>query len=318
MKWAPGTQEDIHGLTLRRDVDIFKQEQPQKDYMVVCNADFINEKEFYPVKREKVYDVMFNSNLRVRWKGHEKFLNTLHDIRNHYGRNLHALVVFWTGNPRLSLSRIYPKPFYGVAEKLLRINDHYALSIKKLYEQAKWDGLNLSFAHPVFCTDKHRIHKLRELYSQTKTYVLLSEDEGVNRTAKEALLCNVPILCLKGNTTGVALCNGKTGNTVDNNQRAISEGLVDLVDAYERYSPRVGVLQESSRVRKCMEIWSKLNEYQKLPGFPSLEEGNKVRAESSGNPNDTYLELNRWGGCGSNGYLKKDLQCIRRKFRHYV
>jgi len=67
-----------------------------------------------------------------------------------------------------------------------------------------------------------------------------------------------------------------------------------------------------------MEIWTKLNEYQKQPGFPSMEMGNKIRREWADNPDDNYLDLNNWRGSGSKGYLKKDLQSIRLKFKHYV
>jgi len=132
-QWAMGRVEDIHGLTLESSIDDYVREFSRASCMVIRNADFLHEKDFYPLAVQKEYDIFFNSAL---WevKRHELFLSTLYDLKNRHHRNLKAAVILWSGPPRLKNSIVYPKRFYRRARPFLRQKEmrRYARRIRAL------------------------------------------------------------------------------------------------------------------------------------------------------------------------------------------
>jgi hypothetical protein len=313
--WAKGGDEDIHGLTQTIYGEDYQRSLPGRHNLVIRNADFIDENDFYEVAVQKQYDIFFNS---VLWKvkRHELFLATLYDLRNRYQRDIKAAVILWSGPPRLRNSRIYPKLFYRFVTPLLnqKAARNYASRIRQLYEKALNDGLHIDLIDPIYRSEKNAIASLRLLYNKSKIYVLLSETEGLNRTAKEAILCNTPVLVINGSTTAREFVNSSTGKAVADTQKDISEGILDLLDQYRLYSPRSWALKHAPRMLICQELWEKINEVQKFPGYPSIHQANEIRQLSNASPRDNHFDLNNWKGVASTGSLAKEMRRIRKRY----
>ena len=158
--------------------------------------------------------------------------------------------------------------------------------------------------------EENTLPKLRRLYNQSKLYVLLSRTEGVNRAAKEALLCNVPVLVIKGSTTAAEFVNVATGEAVADNQRAISETILEMLAHRERYSPRQWTISHFPRSRICEAVWNEINDLQRFPGYPDIHEANRIRRLTA-REHDNYLDLNNWKGVSSRGSLAEEMRAIR-------
>jgi glycosyltransferase involved in cell wall biosynthesis len=317
-KWAAGSSDDVHGLTLSSYADAYRAERPTGRCLTIRNADFIAESDFYPIDVAKEYDVLFSSTL-TPFKRHELFIATLRELRHRYRRDLRAAVVLWSGSPRLDNSTVAPALYYRLLGSwLYRTRDAYARDVRALYARALDEGLRITRIPPVFRSDTQAIPKLRALYSQSKAYVLLSQTEGVNRGAKEAMLCGTPVVAIAGSTTATELITVRTGRAVDDDLAAICEGVLDVVDHHERYTPRAWVLQHRPRTNICREIWEMINTFQMYPGYPSLERATELRRSVTTRPLDDYVSLNGWNGTGSRGSLTAEMRAIRRQFQGVV
>ena len=317
-EWAKGQDEDIHGLTLDDYVSDYQLKFPTGRCMVIRNADFIDEKDFYPIKMEKQYDLFFNSAL-WKVKRHELFLSTLEELKNRYHREVKAAVILWTGPPRLENSRIYSKSFYRLAHPLMAQNEArgYARHVRCLYEKAIQEGFQIDIIDPMYRWKKDTVQKLRLLYNRSKIYLLLSQNEGLNRAAKEALFCDTPLLVIKGSTTAKEFVNVSTGKAVEDTQEAISEGILDMLDRRHSYSPRSWALKHCPRARIFERLWDKIQELEKFPGYPSIHEANRIRRQFTARERDNYLDLNDWKGVGSRGSLKEEMRRIRKTFKAF-
>jgi hypothetical protein len=315
-QWARGRDEDIHGLTLNAHLEDFQAAVPNGHCMVIRNADFIDEDDFFPIEIGKKYDLFFNSTL-WKFKRHELFLSTLYDLRRRYRRELKAAVILWSGPPRLQNSRIYSKSFYRLARPLVADSDmsRYARHVRRLYANAVRDGLDIDLIDPMYRWNKGTVTNLRRLYNQSKIYVLLSQTEGLNRAAKEALLCNVPVLVIKGSTTAAEFVNAATGEAVADNQQAISEAILHMLTHSDRYAPRQWVVKNHSRTRICEEVWRKINALEQYPGYPDISVANKIRHQFTAREHDDYLALNNWKGVGSQGSLQKEMHAFSKAIR---
>ena len=317
-KWAPSCKEDIHGLTVETHIEEYRKEFPDRESLVIRNADFIDERDFYQVGVEKEYDIFFNSVL-LRYKRHELFISTLYDLRNNYRQNVKAAVILWAGHPRPESSLVYSRLYYRIVAFLLQIRRMtYTRQIRKLYEKAIADGLHITLIEPMARWEKDTIEKLRLLYNSSKMYVLLSKSEGVNRAAKEAILCNIPIVVLRDSPTAIALVNDSTGKAVADMQKDVSKGIFDMLDHYRSYSPREWALAHCPRTKACTELWETLNAIQRYPGYPDIEAASKIRQRFTQNQYDNYLDLNHWKGFGTRGSLKNEMQIIRQRFGKFV
>jgi glycosyltransferase involved in cell wall biosynthesis len=318
-EWAKGQIEDIHGLTLNTYASNYQIRSPAGRCMVIRNADFLDEKDFYPVDVDEQYDLFFNSAL-WKVKRHELFLSTLEQIRNRYHRELKAAVILWTGPPRLGNSRIYSRSFYRLTRLLMSENEgrRYASRLRRLYEKAIEKGFRIDIIDPMYRWKTDTVPKLRLLYNKSKIYLLLSQNEGLNRAAKEALLCDTPILAIKGSTTAEEFINGSTGKAVEDSQEAIASGIVEMLDQRDSYSPRSWVLQNCPRVRICERLWNKINELERYAGYPSIDEANRIRRRFTTRQLDNYVDLNGWKGVGSRGSLKDEMARIRQTFKAFV
>jgi hypothetical protein len=318
-QWATGRVEDIHGLTLDAPIDEYVREFPGSSCMVIRNADFLDEKDFYPLDVEKEYDIFFNSAL-WKVKRHELFLSTLYDLRKRYRRDLKAVVILWSGNPRLQNSIIYPKLFYRMVRPFLREKEmrEYARHIRGLYEEAIKDGFHIKLVDPMYRWEKGTIENLRLFYNKSRIYLLLSKTEGLNRAAKEALLCNTPVMVIKGSTTAIEFVNSQTGKAVEDEQKDISEGILHMLDRQQLYSPRSWALKHCPRMQICNQLWEKINALQKVPGYPNIHEANKIRQSFTPVEHDNYLDLNNWRGVGSSGSLAREMRWIRAVFSKHV
>jgi len=320
-KWAAGQDEDVHGLTLEAFRDDYKEKFPDRSSMVIRNADFIDEKDFYPVEVKKEYDVFFNSAL-WKEKRHELFLSTLYDLKRNYQRNVKVAVILWSGwgRPRLRNSRVYSKSFYRlVRSSFLRENEvrSYARHIRRLYENAIRDGLQIDIFDPMDPSEENAVPNLRLLYNKSKMYLLLSKTEGTNRAAKEAILCNTPVLVINGSTAAREWINPLTGKAVEDTQKDVSEGILDILDHYRAYSPRSWAVKHCPRMRVCHELWEKVNELQRFPGYPGIHEANEIRRQFTSIEHDNYLDLNNWKGVASTGSLREEMRRIRERYSSY-
>jgi hypothetical protein len=312
-QWAKGRDEDIHGLTLSAYEHDYETAVPEGRSMVIRNADFIDENDFYPIELEKKYDLFFNSTL-WKFKRHELFLSTLYDLKRRYRRELKAAVILWSGPPRLQNSQIYSKSFYRVACPLVADTEarRYARHVRGLYKDAIRDGLCIDVIKPMYRWKTGTVSTLRRLYSESKIYVLLSQTEGVNRAAKEALLCDVPVLVIEGSTTAAEFVNTETGEAVPDNQQAISDAILDMLAHGGRYAPRQWVVKNHSRTRICEEVWRKINALEQYPGYPDISVANTIRHQFTAREYDDYLALNDWKGVGSRGSLQKEMRAVRK------
>jgi glycosyltransferase involved in cell wall biosynthesis len=317
-KWAVGSAEDVHGLTLASYAGDYRAEKPDGRCLVIRNADFIAETEFYPAAVAKEYDVLFNSTASPV-KRHELFIAVLRELRDRYHRDVRAAVVLWSGPPRLANSMVRPSVYYrALAPWLDRERRAYARHILTLYARAMDEGLRITRIAPMFRSNEQTIPRLRALYSKSKAYVLLSQTEGLNRTVKEAMLCDTPAVAINGSATATELLNARTGKAVDDDLRAICEGILDVVDHRERYTPRAWVLQHCSRMTICRALWETINSFQTYPGYPSIEAATRLRRDVAAMPLDDYVSLNGWNGAGSRGSLTTEMRAVRRRFEGLV
>jgi hypothetical protein len=317
--WARGQTEDIHGLTTDAHTGDYRVRFPAGRCMAIRNADFIDEQDFYPIRVEKHYDLFFNSTLR-KFKRHELFLSTLYELRDRYHREITAAVILWSGAPRLQNSRIYPNLFYRLAGPLARDREmrRYARHLRALYEKAIEDGLKIDIFDPMYRWKKDTIQRLRLLYNQSKIYLLLSQNEGLNRAAKEALLCDTPLLVIKESTTAEEFVNSVTGKAVEDNQEAIVQGILEMLERPHSYSPRSWAVEHCARARIVEKLWHNINELERVPGYPSRDEANRIRRRFTDRQADNYFDLNNWRGVASSGSLVKEMRRIRRTFKTFV
>jgi hypothetical protein len=316
--WAVGRVEDIHGLTLDAHAADYRAQFPEGRCLLIRNADFIDEREFYPVETPKIYDVLFNSTFSAV-KRHERFLATLYDLRDNYGVNLRAAVIAWSAAPRLRNSRLFPELAYRTVGPLLENGQRrYARHIHRSYETAIEDGVQVDILQPVYRSSPGAIAALRSLYSRSKVHVLLSKTEGCNRATKEAILCNVPGLAIAGSVAATELVNERTGKAVSDTQREISEGILHLVRHHADYAPRQWALESCPRAAAVERLWWKVNEVERYPGYPSIEAANALRREAGARARDNHRDLNGWNGAGSSGVLGTEMRNVRREFRNWL
>jgi glycosyltransferase involved in cell wall biosynthesis len=318
-KWAAGSADDVHGLTRASYADDYRAERPAGRCLVIRNADFIDEKEFYPVDVSKEFDVLFLSSASPV-KRHELFIAALRELRDRYHRDVRVAVVLWSAGPRrLANSVVAPALYYRLLGPWWnREQRAYARHVLALYARAAQEGLRITRIPPMFRSGDQTIPRLRALYSRSKAYILLSRTEGLNRAAKEAMLCDTPVIAIEGSTTAIELVNAQTGRVVGDDLTAICEGILDVVDHGQRYTPRTWILQHCPRTKICRDLWETINTFQTYPGYPSLELATRLRRDVTPARLDDYVRLNGWNGAGSRGSLATEMRATRRRFAGVV
>lgn len=317
--WSHTSVEDIHALTVESDIGKFKKEFPNREYIVLHDGDFISEDDYYPIGTNKEYDVIFVSRT-VPYKRHHVFIKIMYILKKQYHRDIKALVI--------ATPDYVPKRFFNIFKSPLSLrntvtnmkHELYEPIIKLLYKKAIMEGLNITLV-----TKYQNIESLRSFYSQSKMYLLLSKFEGVNRTAKETLLCNTPIMTIQNTATAEAYVNHDTGKAVVDDLDAIARGIVDMLDNYTSYSPREWFMRNQLRRTACEKLWGKINSIQRFPGYPDIDAASDIRRHFTENKGDNYIDLNYFKGhYGPNAeffnpvFFDEAFTKIREKFKKYV
>ena len=161
--------------------------------------------------------------------------------------------------------------------------------------------------------------ELRDIYNKSKLYLLLSLKEGGNRAAREALLCNVPVVVVKGTAAEEFHINEHTGKSVESNTTVISKTVVEILDNIEQYETRNYLQTNNVRKKAYQRLWQAANNIQEYPGYPDIDKACVIRKKYTDKPLDNYLDLNgydgRWPRLDS---IDKEIAEIRKKYSHFV
>jgi len=317
--WSHSSVEDIHALTVESDIEGFKKEFPNQDYIILHDADFISENDFCPVKTNKEYDLIFVSRTAA-FKRHHTLIKIMYILKNKYHRDIKALIIAIREYKVLEIYRIF-KPPVTLKNIVLNIKFRFYRPIIMLfYKKAMMDSLNITLI-----TEPKDEGSIKSFYSKSKMYLLLSTYEGVNRTVREAILCNTPIMVIKNCPTAEAYVNNDTGKAVEDDPDIIAQEIIALVDSYESYSPRKWVLENQPRKRTAEIIWGKINSIQRFPGYPDINAANDIRKQFTKNKYDNYSDLNNFKGHYGKSvdffnltFFDKTLSKAREDFKRYV
>jgi len=288
--WSHTSVEDIHALTVGSDIEGFKDEFPDRDYILLHDTHFISEDDFYPVQAEKEYDLIFPSRLNAL-KRHHVFIEIMYILKNKYRRNIKALVIARPDYWPIRISNIF-KPSLTPKNIVSNVKREFYGPIMNLYyKKAIMDGLDISLIRKL-----QNIGSLRLFHSKSKIYLLLSTNEGTTRTTREALLCNTPVLTIKDCPAAEAYVNNYTGKTVEDDPDSIAREIIKMVDNYKDYSPRQWAVGNEPRRIAGERLWEKINSIQRFPGYPDINAANDIRKQFTKNKYDNYSDLNNFKG----------------------
>jgi len=311
--------EDIHALPAESYVEEYKKNFPSHDYVLLSDADFISEGDYYPVETEKSYDILLNSKL-LPIKRHELFIKIARMLKKKYHRDIKALVLATSNNKPINFSGLF-RISLNIRQTARNVkHELYEPFVKFLYRKAIMDGLDIKLI-----TRWQGIETLRMLYSKSKMHLLLSKSEGTNRAIKEAMLCNIPVMAIEKSAAAECHINNDTGKAVKDDPDTIAREIIKMVDNYESYSSRKWVLKNRPRRRACEIIWGKINLINKYPGYPDIDAANDIRKQFTKNRLDNYTDLNGYKGHWSENiegaspaFFDETFKEIREKLGKYV
>lgn len=308
--WSTSTVEDIYALPNHFLIDDFKRAMPGREYLVFGDSDTRNDAIFYPECHVKEYDIIFVSRIAA-FKRHEFFIRLLYLFRKRYNKDLHVLAITeYPLDHRVNLLRILDpshgmiKIFTGVFRRMLA--EFYPYIIKYLYRKAIRDGLRIENI-----TTGVDYNKMREYYNKSKLYVLVSRYEGTNRAAREAMLCDVPILIIKKSEPAIANVRKESGEACEDNLDLFAKKIIEMLGKLDSYHPRQCALELKKQSRE--RIWGSINRVQKYPGYPDMGIASEIRRKYADIPEDNYIDLNYF-----KHFTVEDIKDAREKFNEYV
>lgn len=176
-------------------------------------SDWVDYKVFYPLSPvNKIYDSVYVANT-TRMKRVHRYLQAISEIKNKFKNDYRgALVCAEWGGRAAEVQEFHN--YYGLGESC------------DLYFQLNHD-------------------KLREILSNSKVNILLSQKEGSNRSLFEAMFCNTPAICIVENIgVNKSYINEFTGLLTWD--AFLPESLLAMKDKWYMYRPREWAMENIS------------------------------------------------------------------------